>query len=175
MWLDYQRLNTQQKPLLSSPCLPTRTGTLHLVLVVPPSSLLLCISCHSPLLSGSPCHTPSASLHACIIQSKLHNLAFKTPRSGPCAAPCPQASSLPLSVQPLQPASCCCPLSVGLSCSFVLPIDFSSAALPGQNHPTIWFCSDYTLSERHFFNNLPAITACSLLYYSTCLILQFFV
>ena len=99
---------------------------------------------------GSPCHTPSASLHACIIQSKLHNLAFKTPRSGPCASPCPQASSLPLSVQPLQPASCCYPLSVGLSCCFVLPIDFSSAALPGQNHPTIWFCSDYTLSERLF-------------------------
>ena len=124
----------------------------------PPSSV--CGSSHLPpalyLLPqstaprGSPPHTPSASLHACIVQPKLHNLALKTPRSGPCGSPCPQVSSLPLSVQPHQPASCCYPPSVGLSCCFVLPIDFASAALPGRNHPTIWFCSDYTLSERLF-------------------------
>lgn len=87
MKLDCQRLNTQQKPLLSSPAFPPH---LH-----PPSSV--CGSSHLPpalyLLPqstaprGSPPHTPSASLRARLMQPKLHNLAFKTPRSGPCASP----------------------------------------------------------------------------------------
>lgn len=58
MKLDYHRLNTQPKPLLSSPCLPTPIGTLHPVFVAPPASLLPCISCHSPLLSMALLLTP---------------------------------------------------------------------------------------------------------------------
>ena len=145
------RDSTHSKSLFwAAPAFPP-AATLHLAPVVLPTSCLSCVSCHSPLPQhDSPPHIPTVALHAYIIQSELLSLELNTPPYSPCPPPPTPVSSLPLSVQPHQPASCYHPLPVRLSCCLVFAVDFSSTAVSGQSHAIIWFCSDYTLSERIF-------------------------
>lgn len=164
------RDSTYSKSLFwAAPAFPP-ADTLHLAPVVLPTSRLSCVSCHSPLPQHDSPQIPTVALHAYIIQSELLSLALNTPPYGPCPPPPTPVSSLPLSVQPHQPASCYHPLPVHLSCCLVLLLISPQLLCLVKAIPS--FGSAQTiLCLRDFVSNLPAITVCSLFYYSICLTL----